>query len=358
MGERGPGNHYLWSETFSFALRLETTMEGAFRRIQPSEYYKRFLRYQIRPDGRHLAAVRDVRIMRNVLKDAAVGSAIVTAGHSRFLAGVTAEIAPPHPVAPTSGRIVVSVEFPQSCGVHASFREVGQDASSLAARTSVSLCTIFSNPEVIDLSQFCIRKGNAIWMLYVNVICLEYDGNAIDWALCSVTAALENTILPSIEWDSKYQWWRICNGEMDRELSGELKEELLWRGRPVELVGRPSSVTLSKVLENYWLVDPTLDECQLGDPITIWRATTKAPSSSPTLSSQELTEKGGQLRILRQGENSIDIQGLLYPLLEVSHSGIQAMERAIQKAVEDSEENIWEVCSNDEDKSNSGGELS
>lgn len=307
------------------------TMDTVFQRIQPSEYYRRFLEYQIRPDGRHPAGVRDVRIMKGVLKDVTVGSSIVSAGHSRFIAGVTAEIAPPHPLEPRSGKIVVNVEFPRSSGADGS-HNASEDSSSIAATASVSICQIFSSPKVVDLTQFCIKEGKAVWVLYVNVICLEYDGNVIDWSLCAVAAALQDTVLPAIEWDSQQQWWRIVdNHESEEQQIQKNDSESYCSSQSVRLIGRPSSVTFSRLLDKYWLVDPTQDECQLGDSLTIWRSSTQS-----------------DLHLLRSSGEGVDITGLLHTLFEKSRSGMEAMDAAIEKAVNADEAAIWEVCYSDD----------
>lgn len=49
---------------------------------------------------------------------------------------------------------------------------------------------------MVDLSQLCINAGTAVWLLKVDVVCLEYDGNIRDAALLAVVAALRNTRLP------------------------------------------------------------------------------------------------------------------------------------------------------------------
>ena len=48
----------------------------------------------------------------------------------------------------------------------------------------------------IDMSQFCITSGAAVWLLRADIICLEYDGNVADAALIALIAALRNTKLP------------------------------------------------------------------------------------------------------------------------------------------------------------------
>jgi exosome complex component RRP43 len=45
---------------------------------------------------------------------------------------------------------------------------------------------------VISLDSLCIQPGKAVWVLYVDVTCINYDGNAFDAALVAMVAALKN----------------------------------------------------------------------------------------------------------------------------------------------------------------------
>lgn len=45
---------------------------------------------------------------------------------------------------------------------------------------------------MLPLNSLCIAKGKAVWVLYVDAICINYDGNAFDAALLAIVAALQN----------------------------------------------------------------------------------------------------------------------------------------------------------------------
>ena len=46
---------------------------------------------------------------------------------------------------------------------------------------------------MLPLDTLCISPGRAVWCLYVDATCLNYDGNAFDAALVAIMAALENS---------------------------------------------------------------------------------------------------------------------------------------------------------------------
>ena len=57
---------------------------------------------------------------------------------------------------------------------------------------------IFINrSDIINLEQLCIKPGVACWVLYVDIICLNYDGNVFDAALLALMSALQNLALPT-----------------------------------------------------------------------------------------------------------------------------------------------------------------
>lgn len=50
-----------------------------------------------------------------------------------------------------------------------------------------------SRTGVVPLSSLCIHPGKSAWVLYIDAICINYDGNALDAALIAIVAALKNS---------------------------------------------------------------------------------------------------------------------------------------------------------------------
>lgn len=71
---------------------------------------------------------------------------------------------------------------------------------SLCLSTTLPSLMFFSVPELtwpfrsrtIPLSEMCIRSRKAVWALYIDVVCINYDGNAFDCAVMAVMAALKS----------------------------------------------------------------------------------------------------------------------------------------------------------------------
>jgi len=49
-----------------------------------------------------------------------------------------------------------------------------------------------SRAKMIPLQTLVIHSGKAVWMLYVDAICINYDGNMFDATLIAMVSALFN----------------------------------------------------------------------------------------------------------------------------------------------------------------------
>jgi exosome complex RNA-binding protein Rrp42 (RNase PH superfamily) len=52
---------------------------------------------------------------------------------------------------------------------------------------------VLSSSDFLPLSTLCIHPGKAVWVLYVDATCINYNGNAFDAALLAMVAALRNS---------------------------------------------------------------------------------------------------------------------------------------------------------------------
>lgn len=64
--------------------------------------------------------------------------------------------------------------------------------SEQAQVTSDAIDRVLKESKVLDLKDLCIEEGKAVWALWIDVVCVAYDGNIYDAALASVMAALSN----------------------------------------------------------------------------------------------------------------------------------------------------------------------
>jgi exosome complex component RRP43 len=48
------------------------------------------------------------------------------------------------------------------------------------------------------MDSLCIAPGKAVWVLYIDIICLNYDGNILDASMMALKAALKEGTLSDI----------------------------------------------------------------------------------------------------------------------------------------------------------------
>ncbi|KAI0092112.1 ribosomal protein S5 domain 2-type protein [Irpex rosettiformis] len=168
------------------ALKAQT-----FQRLHPRAYLERFLAEQLRPDGRTPAEWRSATINAGSISTAD-GSALVRLGGTTVVCGVKAEIAEPELDSPDKGFIVPNLDLPAICSPRFKPGPPTEDAQVLSDRLNEVL--IVSG--ILPTEQLCIYRGKAVWVLYVDATCINYDGNVFDATLLAMVSALKNTKLP------------------------------------------------------------------------------------------------------------------------------------------------------------------
>ncbi|OBS64365.1 hypothetical protein A6R68_07098, partial [Neotoma lepida] len=150
------------------------------------------------------------------------GSALVKLGNTTVICGVKAEFAAPPLDAPDRGYIEdnkdKSLMWIYHRCVHRGFgldlleKRPKQPASSLqmslksktimikldhcaflcSAFTFIVFFIIKSSSQIIKKEDLCISPGKLAWVLYCDLICLDYDGNILDACTFALLAALKN----------------------------------------------------------------------------------------------------------------------------------------------------------------------
>ncbi|KAI0832882.1 ribosomal protein S5 domain 2-type protein [Trametes gibbosa] len=180
-----------------------------FQRLHPKTYLERFLAENVRPDGRDLDEWRDVSVNVGSISTAD-GSALVRLGSTTVVCGVKAEIAEPELDRPLHGFLgalsrvwlawatsepnppVPNLDLPAICSPKFKPGPPTDEAQVLSDR----LNDVLASSGVVSTQSLCIEPGKAVWVLYVDATCINYDGNAFDAALLAMVAALKNTTLP------------------------------------------------------------------------------------------------------------------------------------------------------------------
>lgn len=147
----------------------------------------------VRIDGRGRLDYRPF-VLETGLFSQTNGSARLKLDTTDIVVGVKVEVGEPDPVTPKWGRLQFNVECAPS--VSPEFEGRGGDELNLDLTRIIE--RIFVSKDAIDLSKLCIYPGQKCWVLFVDVMVMEYGGNLIDAIAMCIRAALRSTRIPKV----------------------------------------------------------------------------------------------------------------------------------------------------------------
>ncbi len=192
-----------------------------------------------RYDDRQFDEYRPIKIQYGPI-ETAEGSAIAKIGETEVLTAAKFDVVKPFPDTPEEGVMSVNAEFLPTAS--------GRFESGPPDENSIELARVVDrgirSAECIDVKKFFIEEEKVLG-LYLDIFVLNHAGNLFDAAALSAIACLQNTKMPKIEDGSIVR----------REFTGKL-----------ELSALPIATTLAKI-DQYWIVDPNLDEERVSDSL-------------------------------------------------------------------------------------------
>ena len=188
----------------------------------------------LRYDGRSLLDFRQIKVTYDVARTSE-GSAIVKMGNTEVIAGVKLMVGEPFPDMPDEGVISVNAEFLPLASPEFESGPPGIDSIELARVVDRGI----RGSKVIDLKKLCIKKGEKVWIVSIDICMMNNDGNLLDASALAALAALRQARFPSYD------------GE---ELDYHKKTD-----KALPLSELPIAVTVFKV-GNHFFVDPTKEE--------------------------------------------------------------------------------------------------
>ncbi len=181
-----------------------------------------------RTDGRSPKDIREIQVTTNCI-ESADGSARVKLGNTEVIAGVKIIPGTPFPDTPNSGVLTTGAELIPMA--HASFESgpPGEDAIELARVVDRGI----RESGMVDVEGLCITPGEEVWMCFIDMYALDYDGNLFDASNLAAVMALRTAIIPGEQYGK-----------------GENK--------PLPITCTPISVTSCKI-GNTLILDPNFD---------------------------------------------------------------------------------------------------
>ena len=201
------------------------------------ERIKEYLSEGKRFDGRNPEEFREIIIETGVSKNAE-GSARVKLGKTEVIVGVKMAVSTPYDDSPNKGNLMVTAELlPLS-----SPRFENGPPKFPAIELGRVIDRGIRESKFIEFEKLCIKEGEKVWTVFVDIYSINDDGNLLDAAGLGAIIALKNAKIP--KYDKKEE----------KVLFGELTKESIPLAKDI-----PLSLTVHKV-GNSLIVDPTRDE--------------------------------------------------------------------------------------------------
>ena len=144
-----------------------------------------------RLDGRGRLDYRDLTIETNVSNNAE-GSARVRLGKTEVIVGVKLGVQEPYPDHEDEGTMMTSMEFSPICGKR---YESGPPRMN-AIETARVIDRGIRESGFIDWKKLCIKEGEKVWSIAVDIYCINDDGNVLDAGAIASVVALKMAKFP------------------------------------------------------------------------------------------------------------------------------------------------------------------
>ncbi len=202
-----------------------------------AERIKEYLKQGKRFDGRKLDEFRNLIIETGISKKAE-GSARVKLGNTEVIVGVKMDVGAPYPDSQDKGNLMVTAEFLPLSSPRFEPGPPSFDSIELARVIDRGI----RESKFIELEKLCIKEGEKVWTVFIDIYSINEDGNLLDAAGIGAIAALKSAKIP------KY------DEEKEKTIFGE------WTDKHVPLSKEvPISLTVHKI-GNSLIVDPTREE--------------------------------------------------------------------------------------------------
>ena len=144
-----------------------------------------------RLDGRKADEYRGLFVEDGVSKNSA--SAVrVRFGKTEVLAGVHLALATPYPDSPDQGTFMTSAELHPMASQQFDIGRPGINAIELARVIDRGI----RESGFIDMKKLCIKEGEKVWQVFVDIVAINDDGNLLDVAGLAAIIALGKARMP------------------------------------------------------------------------------------------------------------------------------------------------------------------
>ena len=238
-----------------------------------------------RVDGRKFDEFRKIEIETDVVSKAE-GSAKVRIGNTQVITGIKMDIGEPYSDSPDSGVMATAAELIPLASPDFEAGPPRADAIELARVVDRGI----RESELIEVDKLCVESGEKVWLVFIDIHILDFDGNLFDAASLASLAALLTTKVPAERF--------------------ELGDDY-----PLPLKEPPVSCTSVK-FNGVVVMDPSLDEEEIAEArLTV------------------ATDKNGDIRAMQKGLNGSFSRDEIKTIIKASIDNGRKIQELLYKSV-------------------------
>ena len=245
--------------------------------ITPSikrDYLSKLAEQGKRADGRTFNEFRKIEIETGLISKAE-GSARVKIGNTQVVAGIKILIGTPYPDTPESGVMTTAAELIPMASPDFEAGPPREKAIELARVVDRGI----RESKIIEVDKLCLEPGEAIWMVFIDIHIIDFDGNLFDASSLAALAALHNAVIPIERLRPDLEKLQEKFPSVKKYLEEHPTDY------PLPLKEPPISCTSVKY-NNVIMIDPALDEEEIAEArLTV------------------ATDKNGDIRAMQKGLN-------------------------------------------------------
>lgn len=198
-------------------------------------------------DGRGAFDLRDFEVETGI-SNKAEGSARVRLGKTEVIVGVKMSTGEPYPDSLDKGNLMVSGDLLPLASPRFEHGPPGFDAIELPRLID----RMVRESGLVDFEKLCIKKGENVWGLFIDIYPINDDGALIDAASIATIVALKSATFPGLDKDGKVDYENRTKNKLP------LSSETL-----------PISFTFYKLGDSLFL-DPVREEQEACDAKVTW----------------------------------------------------------------------------------------
>jgi len=197
-----------------------------------------YLKQGKRFDGRTLEQFRDIHVKLGV-SNKSEGSCSVRIGKTEVYAGVKLDVTEPYSDSPKNGNLMVSLELSPMASAEYESGPPKIDAIELGRVVDRGI----RESGFIELDKLCIKEGEKVWQIFIDIYAINDDGNMMDVAALAGLIALAQARMPSY------------NEEEEKVDYDNLTDKKL----PLNKESMAFNLTIYKIGDSF-VLDPTKEE--------------------------------------------------------------------------------------------------